>query len=214
MYGDLDYIITSRSRMNTVTICKIIYFLIIISIRMDKQVLKTEDSHLEQQHKQNIVYNHDECFKIKMNRNNFRTFKILDPLVVKTIRLQLNRKGRRGGKNEILRNQTSISIANLSQVELQADKININNKIKLAVANVQSLKPIEEEVLDYLVSANVDISVLTETWLQTSDSDNVWVSFSSLNNSNFHLSVSYRVRRGGGLAIVHKRNLQCKELCW
>ena len=55
---------------------------------MDKQVLKTEDSqNLEQQHKQYIVYNHDELFKIKMNRNNFRTFKILDPLAVKTIRL-------------------------------------------------------------------------------------------------------------------------------
>ena len=117
--------------------------------------------------------------------------------------------GKRGGKNKGPRNQTSISVTNLSQVKLQADKSDINNKIQLAVANVQSLKPKEEEVLDYLVSANVDISVLTETWLQTSDSGNAWVSCSSLNNSNFGLHVSNRVRRGGGLPIVHKRNL-----CW
>ena len=32
-----------------------------------------------------------------------------------------------------------------------------------------------------------------------------------LNNSNFHLSVSNRVRRGGGLAIVHKKNIQCRN---
>ena len=81
------------------------------------------------------------------------------------------------------------------------------------MANVQPLKLKEEEVLDYLVSANEDISVLTETWLQTSDSDNAWVSCSSLNNNNFCLSVSNRARREGGLAIVHKRSLQCKELC-
>ena len=66
-------------------------------------------------------------------------------------------------------------------------------------------------MLDYLVSANVDISVPTETWLQTSDSNNAWVSCSSLNNSYFHLSVSNRVRRGGGLTIVYRKNLQCKE---
>ena len=101
----------------------------------------------------------------------------------------------------------------LVMLKYSADKTNISNKIKFVVANVQSLKPKEEEVLDYLVSVNVDISVLTETWLQTSDSNNAWVSCSSLNNSNFCLSVSNRVRRGGGLSIVHKNNLQCRELC-
>ena len=105
-----------------------------------------------------------------------------------------------------------INITNLSHVKLLTDKTDISNKIKFVVANVQSCKPKEEEVLDYLVSANVDISVLTETWLQTSDSNNAWVSCSSLNNSNFCLSASNRVRREG-LAIVHKKNLQCRELC-
>ena len=64
-----------------------------------------------------------------------------------------------------------INVTNLSHVKLLADKINISNKIKFVVADVQSLKPKEQEVLDYLISANVDISVLTETWLQTSDSN-------------------------------------------
>ena len=67
-----------------------------------------------------------------------------------------------------------INVTNLSHVKLLADEINISNKIKFVVANVQSLKPKEEEVLDYFVSANVDISILTETWLQTSDSNNAW----------------------------------------
>ena len=106
-----------------------------------------------------------------------------------------------------------IKVTNLSHVKLLAHEIDISNKIKLVVANVQSLKPKEEEVLDYFVSVNVDIGVLTETWLQTSDSNNAWVSCSSLNNSNFCLSVSNRVRRGGGLAIVHKINLKCRVLC-
>ena len=107
-----------------------------------------------------------------------------------------------------------INITNLSHVKLLADKTNISNKIKFVVANIQSLKPKEEEVLNYHVSVYVDIRVLTETWLQTRDSNNAWVSCSSLNNSNFCLSVSNRVRRGGGLTLVHMKNLQCRELCW
>ena len=90
--------------------------------------------------------------------------------------------------------------------------LHYSNKVKFVVANVQSLRPKEEGLLDYLVSVNVDVSVLTETWLQTSDSNNAWFSCSSLNNSNFHLSVSNRVRRGAGFAVVHKKNLQCREL--
>ena len=73
-----------------------------------------------------------------------------------------------------------INITNLSHVKLPTDKTNISNKIKFVVGNVQSLKPKEEEVLDYLVSAHVDISVLTETLLQTTNSNNAWVSCSSL----------------------------------
>ena len=106
-----------------------------------------------------------------------------------------------------------INITNLSQVKLLTDKIDISNKNKFVVANVQSLKHKEKEVLDYLVSANADIHVLTETWLQTSASNHAWVSCSSLNNSKFCLIVSNRVRRGGGLSIVYKKNLQCRELC-
>ena len=60
---------------------------------MDKQALKIENSqNWEQQCKQCIVYNHGELFKINLDRNNFRTFKILDSLAVKIIRrLHLNR---------------------------------------------------------------------------------------------------------------------------
>ena len=96
---------------------------------------------------------------------------------------------------------------NHSHVKLLMDKTDISNKIKFVAANDQSLMPKEEEMLDYLISANVDISVCIGTWLETSDGNNAWVWHSSLNNSNFCLSVSNRVRREGGLAIVHKKNL-------
>ena len=88
--------------MNPQTTCGMIFFWTITITRMDKHGLKIENSqnlelsttftetnqqnqnfklqyigeevHQVQQHKQWITYNHDELFKIKWDRNNFRTF--------------------------------------------------------------------------------------------------------------------------------------------
>ena len=107
---------------------------------------------MQQQSKQCIVYKLDELFKITLDWNNFKTFKILDPQAVKTVRrLCLNRWGWRGGKNKGPRNHIGINITNLSYVKLLTDKTGISNTIKFVVANVQSLKPKEAEVLDYLL---------------------------------------------------------------
>ena len=46
------------------------------------QYNEEEVHQVQQQHKYCIVYNHDELFKIKWDRNNFRTFKILDSQAV------------------------------------------------------------------------------------------------------------------------------------
>ena len=50
---------------------------------------------------------------------------------------------------------------------------------------------------------NIDLYVLTETWLSDTEADQVWLQCSSLNNDGFKCSTSNRQgRRGSGLAPI------------
>ena len=53
--------------------------------------------------------------------------------------------------------------------------------------------------------------VLTETWLRNTDEDRCWLQCNELNRGNFKTQISNRkFRRGGGLALVHKSNIEVK----
>ena len=53
--------------------------------------------------------------------------------------------------------------------------------------------------------------VLTETWLKNTDEDKCWLQCNELNRGNLKTQVSNRkLRRGGGIAIVHKSNIEVK----
>ena len=53
--------------------------------------------------------------------------------------------------------------------------------------------------------------VLLETWLQNTDEDRCWLQCNELNRGNLKTQISNRkLRRGGGLALVHKSNIEVK----
>ena len=88
---------------------------------------------------------------------------------------------------------------------------NIQNRIKAALVNIQSLKHKSSDLVTYLNDAKLDLCILTETWLR--EEDDSWVSCSDLNITNYRLSISNRInRRGGSLALVHKTALPTKKL--
>ena len=113
-------------------------------------------------------------------------------------RLRLNKRGRHAGKKireSLMTNrQGSINYNNLTVIEPKQNH-NIHNRVKAALANIQSLKSKGNDLMTYLSDAKLDLCILTETWLM--EEDDSWVSCSDLNISNYRLSISSQINRRG-----------------
>ena len=129
-------------------------------------------------------------------------------------RLRLNKRGRQAGKkikeHSITNGQGSTNQNNLTIIEPMHSH-NIQNRLKVAVVNIQSIKSKSNDLITYLNDTKLDPCIPTEIWLR--EEDDSWVSCSDLNIANYRMSVSNRInRRGGGFALVHKTALPTKKL--
>ena len=53
---------------------------------------------------------------------------------------------------------------------------------------------------------NLDLLVVTETWLRNTDKDQIWVQSSEINRYNLTIQTHNRTnKQGGGFAIIHNR---------
>ena len=65
----------------------------------------------------------------------------------------------------------------------------------------------------YLVENNIDLCVLTETWLRDTQADQVLLECSSLNNDGFKCLTSNRQgRKGGGLILISRDEYKLQSL--
>ena len=56
---------------------------------------------------------------------------------------------------------------------------------------------------------NIDLCVVTETWLSNNVEDDTWVKCSVLNNDNLKLANVNKIsRKGGGITLVYSNNLK------
>ena len=160
------------------------------------------------------AYNHNELlniwktkFKAKWKKLNLDT-----DIIVR--RLRLNKRGRHAGKkikeSSITNGQGSNNQNNLTIIE-PLHSHNIQNRLKAALVNIQSLKAKSNGLVTYLSDTKLDLCILTETWLR--EEDDSWASHLDLNIANYRMSISNRInRRGGGLALMHKTALPTKIL--
>ena len=59
----------------------------------------------------------------------------------------------------------------------------------------QSIKNKDIDIKEYLSEKKVDTAVITETWIQEMDVDNIWVEGCKLNKDNFRVSTSNSTTR-------------------
>ena len=83
-------------------------------------------------------------------------------------RLRLKKKGRHAGKKiregSITNSQGSTNQNSLTIIE--PTHSNIQNRLKVALVNIQSLKPKSSDLVIYLNDTKLDLCILTETWLR------------------------------------------------
>ena len=81
--------------------------------------------------------------------------------------------------------------------------------VKIATGNVQSLKNKEQPLLHQLIDKDIDIMIVTETWL-TKD-DTIWLEAYDLNKDTYRIqSAHHQNGRGGGLALIHRSTSNAK----
>ena len=89
----------------------------------------------------------------------------------------------------------------------------LGKHITLALMNVQLIKNKEELVHSILEDNKVDIAVVTEMWLNSLDTDRIWIMASEIGKGDYCLSLCPRTRhRGVGVALINRKNLQSKLL--
>ena len=91
----------------------------------------------------------------------------------------------------------------------------IDTKLKLTMSlrNAQSIKNKELLLHGQLIHHDVDICILTETWLSDSDLDRTWLQYTVLNKVPYQMFTSNRTgRKGGGVALISKSHLRVKQI--
>ena len=175
-----------------------------------------------EQHSQRVPirYNSNQLRKIADNIKFQKQYKRLTHnTVINVRRLQLNKRGSRGQCKAIIwkrrhgRVKTAVNFGNLTQIKIDktTDIKKYNRNFLISTANVQSLKNKSEEIHDHIIESGCDIMVLTENLAKNTDEDKCWLQCNELNRGNLKTQVSNKkFRIGGGLAIVHKSNIEVK----
>ena len=98
-------------------------------------------------------------------------------------------------------------IININEDATQS-QVNSSCNMNVTLVNMQSIRNKDLNLYGYLQSNDSNFCILTETWLQNCDNDEIWLEMTDLNKSEFKMGVSNRTNRlGGGLAIITKSQL-------
>ena len=144
---------------------------------------------------QRISYNNDRMLQIKKEMVKDKRYKRLDIDTLKAIRkYRLNRRGQRGGERRY--KQSKVDLGSLIIVNINEDisqlQVNYCSNINVSLANILCIRNKDLIKYDSLQLHDSDICILTETWLQNFDSDEIWLEMTDLNKNEFKMDVSNR----------------------
>ena len=146
-----------------------------------------------------IEFNHDKLYRIGRRVGMDPRYKLIDRSACTRIReLHLNKRGKRGGKR--LKHHThrlglipdGVNNAHLICIKMDTTQSMIYTKLNLTMSllNAQSIKNKELLFHGQLIHHDVDICILTETWLSDSDLDRTWLQYTVLNKVPYQMFTS------------------------
>ena len=120
---------------------------------------------------------------------------------------KLINEGKRGGTKKHALNQgiNNTNLKFISPVFSDTKQSPVNNKtVNLGLVNAHSVNLKECYILDTSVEENLDIVIITETWILSTDNDRARTEASTLNGSGYKL---YNIGRngptkGGGVGVM------------
>ncbi len=82
--------------------------------------------------------------------------------------------------------------------------------VRACLLNAQSIKGKDTLLHQYMLSAQLDLCFLTETWLK--DRDSIWMQMLDLGRDGYECKFVYREKPGGGFGLIHKSTLKVSEI--
>ena len=103
---------------------------------------------------------------------------------------------------------------NLISINTEQQEVIPNHcSLCICLANIQSIKNKQLILHQCMVENNINLCVLTETWLKDTEADPEGLQCSSLNNDGFKCFTSTRHgRRGGGLTRISRHRYKLVPL--
>ena len=72
------------------------------------------------------------------------------------------------------------------------------------MVNAQSIRNKDILLTQEIAANNIDITLITETWLNDTPQDTAWLHQSDLLQAGYAISTHNRPTRGGGVALLYK----------
>ena len=149
-----------------------------------------------------IEYNHDKLYSIGRKVSKDQRYKLIGRSACTRIRkLHLNRRGKRGGKR--LKHHRhgqglipeGVNSSNLIHIKMDTKQSMKDLKLNLTLSllNAQLIKIKGLLIHGQLIHHNVDICILTETWLSENDSERTWLQYTVLNMVPYQIFTSNRI---------------------
>ena len=167
-----------------------------------------------------LSYTEAELLCIRDYMQHDRRYHTLDSAACVRIReLRLNKKRKRGCPGGQQRKQKQLAREkrekgvdhnNLINIPLTEQLLQHENKVNISTINARSVKSSEVIIKDHLVDNDIDICVISETWLK--DCDQAWIEGCELNKDGFRMQTANRkARTGGGLACIYRERYKVDQ---
>ena len=159
------------------------------------------------------VYTSDQLRSIGKQYEYDNIPRILPFGAIRQIRdLHLNRRKSRKNPHKHLFKQTGTNYTNWKEVNYKVnyndrDWDNPNKYLRIGTANTRSIKNKQEIVWEAINRYNLDLLVVSKTWLKDTDEDEIWIQSSEINRNNFTIQTHNRTnKQGGGIALIHNKD--------
>ena len=148
---------------------------------------------------------HDQCYRV-MPFRSVTSIRSLD------LNRRLGKLNKKPPRPVITRHGASLD--NLVQVEIKHDDDTLHDtQMTIATLNIRSIKNKDQLVLRELNYTNADIVIVTESWLNNSEDNKLWIKSMDLNKDPYKCySAPCTNGRGRGLMLICEKGIEVKDL--
>ena len=134
--------------------------------------------------------------------------------MIRESKIQKRKQQRKIKTNQSNNNKThGVNLGNLRQSQLLIEKNEHVVYDRIATMNIRSTKDKDVLLRNAINHLNIDITLVTETWLQNMNEDSIWVEASEFNKNGLPIHpCNQQDRKGGEIAVIIPTSFKVNQL--